>query len=82
MSENAIKSIAQDFKSLLIKSQKEIQGKTKRQNNMLQSLKQVKQNIKKKSNENQHLKKRTTTATEAQQTTVTTYSTTQKTFEI
>ena len=47
MSENAIKSIAQDFKSLLIKSQKEIQGKTKRQNNMLQSLKQVKQNIKK-----------------------------------
>lgn len=49
---------------------------------MLQSLKQVKQNIKKKSNENQHLKKRITTATEAQQTTVTTYSTTQKTFKI
>ena len=50
---------------------------------MLQSLKQVKQNIKKKKiNENQHLKKRATTATEAQQTTVTSYSTTQKTFEI
>lgn len=30
MSEDAIKSIAQDFKSLLIKSQKEIQRKTKR----------------------------------------------------
>ena len=33
-------------------------------------------------NENQHLKKRTITATEAQQTTVTTYSTTQKTSKI